>query len=81
MECFSKNASKYHAALYLKEHFGFDKVVGFGDNLNDIPLFNACYECYAVENANNELKRLATGVIKSNQQDGVARWLENNLLK
>lgn len=37
--------------------------------------FRISDECYAVENAVEELKAIATGVIGSNEQDGVAKWL------
>lgn len=33
---------------------------------------------YAVANAHNDLKQYATEVILSNDEDGVARWLEAN---
>lgn len=33
------------------------------------------FECYAVENAVDELKAIATGIIASNDYDGVAKWL------
>ena len=75
LEVFSKNASKYHAVQYLRELGGYDRVIGFGDNLNDIPLFEACDECYAVSNAVEELKRVSTGVIGANHEDGVARFI------
>ena len=68
-------ASKYNATLYLKETCGFDRIVSFGDNLNDLPLFAASDECYAVSNAIDELKERATAVIESNDCDGVAKWL------
>ena len=42
---------------------------------NDISMFDVSDECYAVENADPELKRRATAVIESNDNDGVARWL------
>lgn len=51
------------------------RVVAFGDAINDIPMFQIADECYAVENAVEELKALATGIITSNEQDGVAKWL------
>ena len=35
-------------------------------------------ESYAVANAHEELKKYATDVILSNDDDGVARWLELN---
>ena len=34
-------------------------------------------ECYAVENAVDKLKQMATKVIESNNNDGVAKWLQN----
>ena len=43
--------------------------------INDIPMFEISDECYAVENAVGELKAFATGVIESNEEDGVAKWL------
>jgi hydroxymethylpyrimidine pyrophosphatase-like HAD family hydrolase len=79
LEVFSETASKYNAVQYLRKHCGFDKIVGFGDNLNDIPLFAACDECYAVANAKPEVKEIATGIIGSNNADGVARWLDENV--
>ena len=38
-------------------------------------MFEISDECYAVENAVDELKAVATGVIESNEEDGVAKWL------
>ena len=75
LEVFSAEASKRNAALYLKEAYGFARVVGFGDNLNDLPLFDACdYRC-AVANAYPEVLAAADEVIGPNTEDGVARWL------
>ena len=34
-------------------------------------------ESYAVENAVDELKTIATGIIENNDSDGVAKWLYN----
>jgi len=77
LEIASHTASKYNSAKYLKETYGFPKLVGFGDNLNDIPLFEACDECYAVKNAKSELKEIATGIIEENSDDGVALYLKS----
>ena len=38
-------------------------------------MFRISDECYAVENAVEELKKMATAVIESNNNDGVAKWL------
>ena len=44
---------------------------------NDIEMFEIANESYAVENAVDELKAIATGIIESNDSDGVANWLYN----
>lgn len=77
LEIHSKSASKYNAVRYLRELFGYSKVIGFGDNLNDIPLFEACDEGYAVSNAIAELKERAVGIIDDNNSDGVAKYILN----
>lgn len=60
---------------YLRNRYEFTKVIGFGDNFNDIPLFKACDEFYAVGNAIDELKNIATGVIETNIKHGVTNFI------
>jgi hydroxymethylpyrimidine pyrophosphatase-like HAD family hydrolase len=79
LECFGSGVSKRAAVRFLRELGGYDRVVGFGDNLNDLPMFDECDECYAPENAKDELKAAAAAVIGSNREDGVARWLARRL--
>ena len=71
-------ATKAHAIEKLKKIWNCTKVVSFGDAVNDIPMFQVSDEAYAVENAVEELKALATGIIDSNENDGVARWLKGH---
>ena len=78
LELFSKEATKYNAVQYLRSIYRYDTIVGFGDNLNDLPLFKACDITCAVKNAKEELKAAATHIIGSNTDDGVARWLRRN---
>lgn len=78
LEAFSQSASKKQAALYVKKRYGFKRIVGFGDNLNDLSLFEACDYKLAVENAHPAVKAAADAVIAPNTSDGVARWLEEN---
>jgi Cof subfamily protein (haloacid dehalogenase superfamily) len=80
LEIMPNNASKASAVLYLKEILRCDKLITFGDSFNDIDLFNISNECYAVSNAIPELKKVATGIIGSNDEDGVAIWLCKNVL-
>lgn len=74
-------ATKANAIRKLKELRGCDRVISFGDAINDIPMFEISDECYAVENAVEELKAVADGVIDSNENDGVAKWLEQHCRK
>lgn len=76
LEIMPKKASKAEAIRRLKEIWHCDKVVSFGDAVNDLPMFEVSDECYAVANAVPELKARATAVIASNDEDGVAKWLE-----
>ena len=64
----------------MKRFLNCDRIVAFGDGLNDIDMFKIADECYAVSNAEDELKALATGVIESNDDDGVAKWLSENVV-
>lgn len=74
-EILPKKATKANAILKLKKLWNCDKIVSFGDAVNDIPMFEISDECYAVENAVDELKKTATGIIAGNEEDGVAKWL------
>ncbi|MDR0302134.1 MAG: HAD family hydrolase [Treponema sp.] len=77
-EIMPKKATKGNAIMTLKEKLKCDKIISFGDAVNDIPMLKISDESYAVENAVDELKKYATGIIKSNDNDGVAHWLEEN---
>lgn len=75
LEVYSASASKYNAVNFIRSYCAFDRVIGFGDNVNDIPLLKACDEFYAVANGVYELKEQATGIIADNNSDGVARFI------
>lgn len=79
LELYSKKASKYHGVQFLRSHYGFDTVVCFGDNHNDLPLFEASDIKIAVGNSVNELKEKADIIIGCNTEEGVANWLRANV--
>lgn len=79
-EIMPAKATKANAIMKLKEIQNCKKVISFGDAINDIPMFQVSDESYAVENAVKELKDLATGIIGSNEEDGVARWLKEHVI-
>ena len=73
--------SKANAVLELKKLMGCDRVICFGDGKNDSSMFEISDECYAVANAERELKEIATAIIDGNNEDGVAKWLEQRFGK
>ena len=75
LEILSSKVSKGISADFVKKYVKADKMVAFGDNLNDISLFQYADEGYAVENAHEKLKEIATGVIGRNDDDAVAEYI------
>ena len=78
LEISNANASKQSAVAFLRENCGFERVIGFGDNLNDLPMFAACDTRVAVANAKEEVKVAADYICGDNDNDGVVKWIENN---
>ena len=76
LEICPQNCTKAKTILKLKEQLGYEKLVVFGDSLNDISMFRIADEAYAVSNAIDELKQIATGVIGSNEEDAVVKFLK-----
>ena len=81
LEIMPAGTSKGAAATVLKERLGAEKLVAFGDALNDRELFRAADEAYAVENADEELKKVATAVIGYSEEDSVSKFIRDNLKK
>ena len=57
-----------------------DDALCFGDHINDTDMFYACKYKIAMENANDELKRIATYVTLKNDENGVAYFLNNYII-
>lgn len=79
LEIMPAKASKANAIIELKKIWDCKRIVSFGDAVNDIPMFQISDRAYAVENAVEELKKYASGVIPSNEQDGVAVYLQREM--
>lgn len=80
LEIYSDQASKKEAVNYLRGNGRYDSVVGFGDNLNDKALREVCDYFYAVANAHPEILELADSVIPSNEENGVARFIQQMMM-
>lgn len=75
LEVYSNKATKGNAINKLKTR-GYEQVICFGDNLNDLCMFKAADEAYAVENAVEEVKQSAKAVIGNNNEDSVAKYIQ-----
>lgn len=78
LEIMPMTTSKSNAVKQLQKLLKCDKLIVFGDGKNDIDMFELADESYGVQNADEELKKCATAIIPSNDEDGVAKWLEKN---
>ncbi len=76
LEIYPAGTSKAEAIKQLASFTQADEIVVFGDNRNDLPMFEAAHRSCAVNNAMAEVKAQATHIIASNAENGVARFLE-----
>jgi len=78
-----KTATKESAILHMCELCGFDAedIDAFGDDYADIGMLKLCGTGVAMGNAIDEVKKIADCVIGSNDEDGIAIYLINSILK
>ncbi len=72
------NSTKANGIIKLKSLLDIENLVVFGDEINDMPMFEIADKSYAVENGLDELKNIATEIIGNHNDDSVALWLKNN---
>lgn len=82
LEVSNKDANKGKMLEYVSEYLGIDlnNITVFGDQSNDKEMFEKAGTKVAVNNASGELKALADVIIESNDDDGVAKYLEREYL-
>jgi hypothetical protein len=75
-------ATKAAAVSSLAAHWGIEQkeIVAFGDDKNDIDLLQYSGIGIAMGNAVPEVKAAADLFCDTNENDGIAKWLEENLL-
>jgi len=75
LEAFCAGATKADAVRVLARRVNADRVVCFGDNINDLPMMEVADLAVAVENALPEVKEAADIIIGPNTADSVARFI------
>ncbi|MCM1033519.1 MAG: Cof-type HAD-IIB family hydrolase [Odoribacter sp.] len=81
LEVFAAGVSKAAGVQRLSARLGVDRVVVFGDNLNDIPMMRVATVAVAVDNALDETKEAADVIIGPNTSDSVARYIQEDYEK
>ena len=78
----NKDVSKGVAIEKVLKHLNISKEnsIGFGDHINDYDLFNAVGFKVAMGNANEKLKEKADYVTLTNDENGVADFINKYLL-
>lgn len=77
LEVFHESASKSAGVEFLRRNYGFDRVVAFGDNYNDLPLLRSADLSFAVENAVDEVKKAADRITHIGVAAEIQRLAEN----
>ncbi|MCL1830690.1 MAG: HAD family hydrolase [Oscillospiraceae bacterium] len=75
-------ATKMSGILAVCDYYGLtkDEVVAFGDDTNDISMIEGCGKGIVMRNAIDIVREIADEVCDTNQNDGMARWLIDNIL-
>ncbi len=83
LECNPLLATKGNALRWCGEHFGFtmDELLAFGDSLNDVSMLEAAGVGVAMGNAREDVKAMGFPVCGRNDEDGVARYIEEHILR
>ena len=78
----NKEARKINAVKEIAARFGvaLGETAAFGDDYNDIEMLRECGVGVAVANAIDEVKSVATYLCGDCDKDGVAKWLEENVI-
>lgn len=75
IDLYAPGVSKAHAVKELAQKVQAERVVVFGDNLNDLPMMRVADVAIATENALPQVKAEADVVIGLNSDDAVAEYI------
>ncbi len=77
-----KDATKEKGITELSKaiNIPLEQIAAFGDDFSDIGMLKLCGYGIAMDNAIDDVKKIASGTCPSNEEDGVAHWLEEKLL-
>ncbi len=75
----NKITNKGKSVKYMLDYLNIDKEnsICFGDNINDLDMFNNVGIKVCMDNGSNKLKELSDYITLSNDEDGVAYFINN----
>ena len=78
IEIVAKNVNKGMVFKHLEKYLNLEKStrIAIGDSLNDLEMFKMADYSFAMENAYDEIKDIATHVVTTNDKNGVAEAIE-----
>ena len=78
-----RDATKLSGVKTIAEHFNIllSEVIAFGDDFNDIEMLRDCGVGVAMSNAICDCKAVADCICDTNDNDGVAKWLDVHILQ
>jgi len=82
LQIMHKDATKSKAVMALAKIWGIDKseIITFGNDFNDIDMLEYAGTGVAVANSFDEVKAAANLICDTNDNDGVAKWIDENIL-
>ena len=77
-----REATKLNALMKVVDTLNImnNEIVAFGDDYSDIDWLSYCVNSVAVANAIDEVKSVANYICDDCDKDGIAKWLEENIL-
>jgi hypothetical protein len=83
LEVFDPEVSKWQGLLHVASAHKINPadIIAIGDDVNDIPMVKNAGLGVAMGNARPELKAVARRIIGPNSEDGLARFLEELVIK
>jgi Cof subfamily protein (haloacid dehalogenase superfamily) len=78
----NKGATKWNAVKELLKYYKLEakNAIAFGDDYNDIEMIKNCGIGVAMNNGIEEIKNNAKYICGKNDEDGIAKWIEENIM-
>ena len=82
LECMPPHTSKATGIKYIADlyNISFENIAAFGDEVNDIEMFKFCGISVLMENGNPQVKQYTNYSTKSNNENGVAYFIQKHFL-